>query len=186
MRTHRLFAIPIAIAAVLALTTAVLAGGWASVTMTDPTDEPTAGGETIFDLTVMQHGVTPVSWPAITVVATNAETGATVSALAKASGPLGHYTVGLTFPTGGAWTIAFASNDLLMEGGQTVAVDAAAPAAAASETAAASAVDVSMVTVLLMLVLAFVGAIAVMLVRDRRAAASGGQDEGAAATTTTG
>lgn len=186
MNRHRLLAIPIALAGALALTTAVLAGGWASVTITEPPAEPTAGGETIFDLTVMQHGVTPVSWPAITIVASNAETGATVSAQAEASGPLGHYSVGLTFPTGGAWTIAFASNDLLMEGGQTLAVSAAAPAAAASETAGTGAVDISMVTVLLMLVLAFVGAIAVMLVRDRRTAASGGQDEGAAATTTTG
>ena len=107
MRTRRLFAIPIAIVASLALTTAVLAGGWASVTITDPPADPTAGGETIFDLTVMQHGVTPVSWPGITVVATNAETGATVSGQAKASGAVGHYTVGLTFPTEGAWTIAF-------------------------------------------------------------------------------
>ena len=185
MRTRRLFAIPIAIAAVLALSTAVLAGGWASVTITDPPAEPTAGGETLFDLTVMQHGVTPVSWPAITVVATNAETGATVSGPAKASGPVGHYTVGLTFPTEGAWTIAFASNDLIMEGGETLAIGAAPPVAA-SQTAAGSAVDVSMVTVLLMLVLAFVGAIVVMLGRDRRAVASGGHDEGAAATTTTG
>ncbi len=185
MRTHRLFAIPIAIVASLALTTAVLAGGWASVTITDPPADPTAGGETIFDLTVMQHGVTPVSWPGITVVATNAETGATVSGQAKASGAVGHYTVGLTFPTEGAWTIAFTSNDLIMEGGQTLAIGAAPPVAA-SQTAAASAVDVSMVTVLLMLVLAFVGAIGVMLVRDRRAEASGGHDEGAAATTTTG
>jgi hypothetical protein len=185
MRTRRPFAIPIGIVASLALTTAVLAGGWASVTITDPPADPTAGGETIFDLTVMQHGVTPVSWPAITVVATNAETGATVSGVAKASGAVGHYTVGLTFPTDGAWTIAFASNDLIMEGGQTLAVSAAAPAAA-SQTTAAGAVDVSMLTVLLMLVLAFVGAIGVMLVRDRRAAGSGGQDEGAPATTTTG
>ena len=80
----------------------MLAGGWATVAMTEPpTRADGRQGDDRLDLTVLQHGVTPVSWSAITVIATNAETGETVAGQAAASGPAGHYTVALTFPTEG-------------------------------------------------------------------------------------
>ena len=40
MHSHRFIAIPLALTATLALTTAVLAGGWATVAMTEPPSEP--------------------------------------------------------------------------------------------------------------------------------------------------
>ena len=146
-RRFRFIALPLAVLASLAFAASVLAGGWATVTISDPPAVPTAGSTTALDLTVLQHGVTPVSWLAITVVATNAETGATVAGQAKASGATGHYTVSLTFPTEGSWTISYASKDLVMDGSQELAV---APAViAASSTAATSpAVDGAMLAVL--------------------------------------
>jgi hypothetical protein len=167
MHTRRFIALPLAVLASIAFAASVLAGGWATVTVSDPPAEPTAGSTTTLDLTVLQHGVTPVSWLAITVVATNAETGATVAGPAKASGATGHYTVSLTFPTEGSWTIAYASNDLLMEGGQELAV-APAVVAATSSVATSPVVDGAMLAVLLVLVAGFLGAFGLMVVHDRR------------------
>ena len=152
----------------LAFAASVLAGGWATVTINDPPAEPTAGSTTSLDLTVLQHGVTPVSWLTITVVATNAETGATVASQAKPSGPTGHYTVSLTLPTEGSWAISYASTDLVMEGSQELAVAAPVVVPASTSAAASPVVDGAMLTVLLVLVVGFIGAFGVMVVHDRR------------------
>ena len=166
MHKRRFIALPLAALASLAFAASALAGGWATVTISDPPAEPTAGSTTALDLTVLQHGVTPVSWLTITVVATNAETGATVAGQATATGATGHYTVSLTFPTEGSWAISYASPDLVMQGSQELAV---APAAVAASSAPASpVVDGAMLAVLLVLVLGFLGAFGLMVVHDRR------------------
>lgn len=168
MHTRRFIALPLAVLASLAFAASVLAGGWATVTISDPPAEPTAGSTTTLDLTVLQHGVTPVSWLGITVVATNAQTGATVAGQATASGDTGHYTVSLTFPTDGTWALSYASPDLVMEGSQELAV-AAPPVVAASSSAATSpVVDGAMLAVLLVLVAGFLGAFGLMVIHDRR------------------
>jgi hypothetical protein len=165
MLTRRLLAFPIAIGASLVLATAVLAGGWASVAISDPPADPTAGGETVIDLTVLQHGVTPIDWIGLTVVATNAATGETVSAVAK---PVrqGQYRATLTFPSAGDWSLAFASSDLVMEGNGSLAVAVGAPVAATggASDAAASAPMIA----LGLLVIAFLATFAIMVIRDRR------------------
>jgi hypothetical protein len=168
MYRRRSITFPVAALASLVFAATAVAGGWATVTISDPPAEPTAGSTTDLDLTVLQHGVTPVSWLAITVVATNAETGATVAEQAKPSGPTGHYTVSLTFPTEGSWTISYASKDLVMEGGQDLAVAAPTVIATSSSAAASPVVDGAMVAVLLVLVVGFIGAFAIMVVHDRR------------------
>ena len=165
MRTRRLLAIPLALGASLALVTAVLAGGWATVAMTDPPEAPTAEGETVIGLTVLQHGVTPVSWPAITVIATDAGSGATVMGRAVPSGPTGHYTVSLTFPTAGDWSLSYASSDLVMEGAATFAVGA--PAIVAGTSVAST--DVAPVIGLVALVALFLLLAVVTILHDRRA-----------------
>jgi len=167
MHRRRFIALPLAVLASLAFAASVLAGGWATVTITDPPAEPTAGGTTALDLTVLQHGVTPVSWLTITVVATNAETGATVAGQATATGATGHYTVSLTFPTEGDWAISYASPDLVMEGSQELAV-AAPPVAASSPAATSPVADGAMLAALLVLVVGFLGAFGLMVVHDRR------------------
>jgi hypothetical protein len=132
---RRLLAIPLVLIASLAFTTAVLAGGWAQVTMTDPPIDPAAGGGTTIGFQVLQHGQTAVSWPRITVVATNTTTGAAVTAAARAEGPTGHYVATLVFPSEGSWTLTYLSQDLQMEGSSSLAVAPAAPVAAAPGTA---------------------------------------------------
>ena len=183
MRTRRRRARPIAIASSLALMTALalagqtLAGGWASVAMTQPPDDVAAGTETTFELTVMQHGVTPVSWPGIVVTATNEATGETISAPAIPSGPTGHYTVALTFPSEGDWSIAYASGDLLMEGTAALAVGAALSPAPAPGTAPVA--DPGPIVAIGLLVLLFLTAFAALVIRDRRADRQVGSDTGA-------
>lgn len=166
MPTRRILAIPLAIVAALVMAAAALAGGWATVAMTDPPTEPTAGGETAIDLTVLQHGETAVSWPRITVVATDAATGATVRAEAQATpGAMGRYTATLTFPTDGSWTLTYESPDLIMDGTATLAV--AAPAAAAP--AAPAAADLVPMVAIGGLVLLFIVAFGALVIHDRRA-----------------
>lgn len=130
---RRLALIPFMLLGSLALATGALAGGWAQVALTDPpVVDPPAGVETPIGLTVMQHGKTAVSWPSLTVVATDADSGAVVRVKAIAEGPVGAYVAKIVFPTAGTWTLAFESNDLMMEGAATLFVtpDAAvAPAA---------------------------------------------------------
>ena len=46
MHTRRFLALPLALLASLALAASALAGGWATVTISDPPTEPTAGSTT--------------------------------------------------------------------------------------------------------------------------------------------
>ncbi len=70
----------------LVFATATLAGGGAQVTLTDVPHDPPAGTGVLVGFEVMQHGETPVSWPKITVVATNTTTGDIVRTAATAQG----------------------------------------------------------------------------------------------------
>ena len=134
---RRLLPLPLAALAALALASTVFAGGWAQVTVPDLPTDPPAGGETVIDLNVLQHGVTAVSWPRITVIATDEATGDVTAAQATASGPEGHYAATLTFPHAGNWTLSFVSPELQMDGTATLSVGPAlAPPAAATPTAA--------------------------------------------------
>jgi hypothetical protein len=134
----RLAAIPLAAVAILALASVAFAGGWAQVTVKDAPIDPPAGGGTPIEMTVLQHGVTAVSWPGLTVVATDSTSGAVVRTAAQAKGPTGTYLATIVFPNAGDWTLTFESPDLEMAG--TVAMSVAPtvvalPAAAAPATA---------------------------------------------------
>ena len=168
-------ALPLAALAALALASTALAGGWAQVTVPNLPTDPPAGGETVIDLTVLQHGVTAVSWPRLTVVATDAISGAAIAAQAKASGPDGHYTATLTFPSAGEWTLSFMSPDLVMDGTATLSVAEAivvAPPAAATPAAAAPAFEL-MPWALLLLVGAIAIAFLAAFLRAREGAMAG-------------
>ena len=136
---RRLFAIPFALTATLALATTVLAGGWAQVTVTDAPVDPPAGSATTIDLKVLQHGETAVSWPRITVVGTNGTTGDVVRTEATAEGAEGHYLATITFPVEGSWSLAFESPDLIMEGAGTLVIAVAPSAPIAGEVASTTA-----------------------------------------------
>lgn len=174
---RRLLPLPLAGLACLALASTALAGGWAQVTVPNLPTDPPAGEETTIELNVLQHGVTAVSWPQITVIATNEATEEVTAAQAKASGPEGHYTAKMTFPTEGAWTISFVSPDLVMDGTATLSVSPAivapVPAPAASTADASASFD--LLPLALVLIVALFGAIAIAAVtmRSRDAARAG-------------
>lgn len=141
---HRSTALPLVTLAVLALAPAVLAGGWAQVTVTNLPADPPAGEPTTIELDVLQHGATPVSWPGLTVVATDPTSGTVIRTVAEATGPVGSYVATLVFPNAGDWALTFESTDLIMEGSVEIRI---APAIAAGsgapgEARAGSAIDV--------------------------------------------
>lgn len=93
----------------MALAPAVLAGGWATVTLDEPPGEIHAGQTWSVGLTVLQHGVTPVhnlgeGFPVEpTFVATNAATGERIEAVARPAEEIGRFTLEVTFPSDGEW-----------------------------------------------------------------------------------
>lgn len=141
---RRSIALPLAMLALFAVASVALAGGWAQVTAKNVPVDPPAGEETTIQIRVLQHGETPVSWPRLTVVATDAASGAVIRAVAVATGPEGSYEATLLFPTAGEWTLTYESVDLVMQGSATVRIaNVAAPGAAAPvEAPAARAMDV--------------------------------------------
>jgi hypothetical protein len=170
---RRSLAIPIALLAGLILTAGAVAGGWATVAVTDPPVDPPAGSGTTVELQVRQHGETAVSWPGLTIVATNATTGASFSTTAKAEGATGRYVATLTFPTEGQWTLSFESADLIMEGTAEVQVAAAVAPVAAPPTPAAPVTDPVALGLAALVVFAVVAGGA-MAIRGRR---TGRRDE---------
>jgi hypothetical protein len=138
---RRSLAIPIALLAGMNLTVGAVAGGWATVSVTDAPVDPPAGGGTVVELDVLQHGQTAISWLSLTVIATNDGTGESFRTPAEAKGPTGRYVATLTFPTEGRWTLTFDSPDLIMEGSATMQVAAAvAPVASVAPAPLTSAV----------------------------------------------
>jgi hypothetical protein len=117
-----------AVLGVLLVASVAVAGGWAQVSAEQPPADPPVGEETTIELEVLQHGVTPVSWPGLTVVATDAASGTVVRAAAEAVGPEGSYVAKIVFPSAGDWTLTFESAELEMAGSLPIRV---APIAAA-------------------------------------------------------
>lgn len=159
MRT-RSIALASAVLASLLVASVVAAGGWAQVTGTNVPVDPQAGEEATVEFNVFQHGLTPVSWPGLTVVATDAASGTVVRAEAHAKGPEGSYVATIVFPSAGAWTLTFVSKDLEMEG--SVAMTVAPPVAAALPGAAASTAQAFDVLPLVLVLLA--AAVALVIV----------------------
>lgn len=172
---HRTIAPPLAVLASLVLASVAAAGGWAQVTAKNVPVDPPAGEPTTIELGVSQHGVTPVSWPEITVVATNETSGDVVRVDAEAKGPVGSYVATIVFPTEGEWLLTFESTGLEMEG--WTAVQVAAPVAAApggagtpnQATAPAAPATEVMVVMLVLFVLAVGAGLVALGVRSRGA-----------------
>jgi len=159
----------LALFASLAVTSVAIAGGWAQVTVTDLPADPVADGETTIGLVVMQHGMTAVSWPTLTVVATDAGSGAIVRTDARPAGPTGSYVATIRFPAAGDWTLMFESNDLSMEGGAVVRIASpAAPAAAPSAPSTTVPTGSAALTVVLGALALGVLVLAALTIRGRR------------------
>jgi hypothetical protein len=173
-------AIPSALLLLTLAAGAVVAGGWAEVTVTEPPAESTAGEATTIGLRVMQHGETAVSWPRLTVIATEAASGRTIRAEAAAQGAVGDYVASVRFPADGAWTLTFESPDLVMSGTTTLRIGPApagasvtqgAPSSTASNAGAGSPLDGAAwlgLAALLAVALGLIVALLVVRLRGRR------------------
>ncbi|HET9416203.1 MAG TPA: FixH family protein [Candidatus Limnocylindria bacterium] len=83
---------------------AAVAGNYAEVGYTDGMDAPpTAGEEREIRFSLMQHGVTPVDFGQVTLIATMP--GAQPVTVAAASLGAGEWAATLTFPTAGDWQL---------------------------------------------------------------------------------
>lgn len=109
------------IALLLALVPAVLAGGWAVITLDTPPGEIHAGQPWTVSFTVLQHGQTPVHrLDANTpieplLVAENPSTGRRVEIMATPTKKAGQFVAEVTFPSEGAWTWTIFPNPLAGE-----------------------------------------------------------------------
>ena len=91
-----------AIAAVLAVPTAASAGGWATVGF-DPPPEGLAPGEPWqVDLTILQHGITPLDGVKPTVIVSS-EDGEAASFPGRPTGKWGVYRATVVFESAGTW-----------------------------------------------------------------------------------
>jgi len=170
----QLLGIPVAVLALFAATSVALAGGWATVSAQNVPVDPPAGEEISITLKMLQHGKTPVSWPGLTVIATDKASGAVVAAQATASGPEGTYVVKLSLPTAGNWVLSYSSPDLMMEGTAAVRVAAAVAAPAnANTTPATQATQATDVMLPLLAVLAIFAVLAGGVLLVRRGTAAG-------------
>ena len=174
---HRSIALPLAVLASLVLASVAAAGGWAQVSAKNMPVDPPAGEPTTIELAVSQHGVTAVSWPDLTVIATNEASGDVIRVAAEAKGPVGSYVATIVFPSEGQWVLTFDSTALEMAGWAPIQIAptvAAAPggagagAGAPNQATAPAQLSTEMTAVVLVLFVLVVGAGLVALgVRNR-------------------
>ena len=104
MHVRRRLVIPgLALLLVAALAGSAAAGGWATVELSSTPDGTRAGEEWAVDLTILQHGRTPLAGiePAITVI--ERRSGRSERFAARPTEQTGVYRAGVTFPTAGRW-----------------------------------------------------------------------------------
>ena len=97
-----------ALAAGLTAVTSASAGGWATVGIDPLPDGTEAGGTWSPDITVRQHGRTPLDglMPVVTI---SNEGGASHEFLAEPAGEPGVYTADVVFPEAGSWDVVVES-----------------------------------------------------------------------------
>jgi YtkA-like len=94
-----------AIAAALAVPPAASAGGWATVGF-DPPPEGLQPGQTWqLEMTVLQHGVTPLEGVRPRVIVTSPDGSAQDSFSARATGKPGVYRANVVFESAGSWEL---------------------------------------------------------------------------------
>lgn len=176
-----LIALPIF--AVLVLAPAALAGGWATVGL-DSTPEGTApGGTWNVNITVLQHGRTPLDGVTPTLTIHNGD--ATKTFTAKATGKPGVYRASVTFPTAGKWTYVvndgFVANQAHSFPPVDIGTNASAPAAAPPKTSAPATTDdgSSLTWLAIPGIALMVAAVGILLLRDRRRRGPGNQPQAA-------
>jgi hypothetical protein len=101
-----------ALAASLVLTVPAGAGGAATVRVVGPSSEPVAGVPWPLELEVLQHGITPIDWEHVSVVARQPSSGMVAAANARPGEAVGRYLVDMVFPDAGDWTLEFGLQQL--------------------------------------------------------------------------
>jgi hypothetical protein len=90
-------------AGALALPGTALAGGWATVEMSSTPDGTASGEPWVVDLTILQHGRTPLAGLTPRVTITGRESGDTRVVTARPLGQPGVYRARVVFPADGSW-----------------------------------------------------------------------------------
>jgi hypothetical protein len=93
-----------ALAAALLAPASALAGGWATVGLSSSPDGTRAGEEWVVDLTVLQHGRTPLEGVQPRVLVKGESGGAEETFPAEQTGRAGVYRARVVFPSAGWWT----------------------------------------------------------------------------------
>ena len=94
-----------AIAAALALPASASAGGWATVGLEPPPEGMEAGQPWRVDLTILQHGVTPLEGVQPRVIVAREDGSARSSFPARATGKPGVYRATVVFESAGEWAL---------------------------------------------------------------------------------
>jgi YtkA-like len=92
-----------AIAAALAVPTAATAGGWATVGFDPPPEGLAAGEPWQVEMTILQHGETPLEGVRPLVIVRSAQDAAQESFPAQATGKPGVYRATVVFESAGTW-----------------------------------------------------------------------------------
>ena len=87
----------------LAAVPAATAGGWATVGLSSTPDDMSAGGTWSVDLTVLQHGVTPLAGIVPVVNLTREGGTETLTYTAQPTDEIGVYRAVVRFPAEGTW-----------------------------------------------------------------------------------
>jgi hypothetical protein len=156
--------------AVLALAPAAFAGGWATVGLDSTPEGTAAGGKWDVNITVMQHGRTPLEGVTPTVTIRNGD--ATKTFTATATKQPGVYRASVTFPSEGKWTYVVHDGFVMNQAHQFPPVQigdpASAPAAASTQTPAPADDGGSLTWLAYPGIALLVAAAAILLLRDRR------------------
>ena len=104
MRMRAMVAIPgLALVLVAALAGPAVGGGWATVELSSTPDGVRAGEEWMVDLTILQHGRTPLAGVQPAIRVSEPEGGRSERFVARATDRPGVYRARVTFPTAGEW-----------------------------------------------------------------------------------
>ena len=164
MRSRGLVGPALGLIAALTLAGTALAGGSATVTLIGDEPQPVAGEPVEVEFVMLQHGVTPVSWPDAFVTATHVTSGEVVRTAAEPYGAEGRYVATLTLPREGAWDWAVETDDLEITNDLSPTTVAAAAAQPTGD---------AWVALIAALTVGAAGVLALLMLRSRRTRRSG-------------
>jgi hypothetical protein len=127
-----------ALAAALLAPATALAGGWATVGLSSLPDGTRPGEEWVVDLTVLQHGRTPLEGVQPRVLLKGENGGAEEAFAAEPTGRAGVYRARVVFPSSGEWIYSVDDDFSQVHHLGSVRVGAGGAQAAAAAAAAAA------------------------------------------------